>query len=59
MGKDPGCYRHKGLKASEDLGAEEGTLPLLAGPQARHLFALPVAILWLKGHKTQSERILY
>lgn len=59
MGKDPGSYGHKGLKASEDLGAEEGPLPPLAGPQARHLLALPVAILWLKGHKTQSERILY
>lgn len=57
MGKDPGSCCHKGLEASEDLGAEKGTLPLLAGTQARHLLSLPALILWLKGYKTQSERI--
>ena len=58
MGKDPGSCRHKGLEASEDFGAEKGTLPLLAGTQARPLWGLPGMILWLKGHKTQSERVL-
>lgn len=58
MGKDPGSCCHKGLEASEDLGAEKRTLPLLAGTQARPLWGLPGLILWLKGHKTQSERIL-
>ena len=58
MGKDPGSCRHKGLEASQDLRAEQGTLPLLAGTQARPLWGLPGLILWLKGHKTQSERVL-
>lgn len=45
MGKDPGSCRHKGLEASEDLGAEKGTLPLLAGTQVRPLWRLPGMIL--------------
>lgn len=58
MGKDPGSYSHKGLEAAKDLEAEKKTLPRLAGTRAWSLLSLPVVTLRLKGHRTQSERIL-
>lgn len=57
VGKDPGSYSHKGLKAAEDLEAEKEALPWLVRTGVWSLLSLPVLTVRLKGHRTQSERL--